>query len=81
MSRSTLDLFYSSAASTAGKNGEKCSKGDTSHIYIYTSGNLGNAALRLSCMVEMQFFLFSMDGKGNPKDLADAEAFHLLSLR
>ena len=27
------------------------------------------------------FFFFSMDGKGNPKNLADAEAFHLLSLR
>ena len=33
MSPSTLDLFCSSAASTAGKNGVKCSKGDTSHIY------------------------------------------------
>ena len=31
MSPSTLDLFYSSAASTAGKMGVKCSKGDTSH--------------------------------------------------
>ena len=35
MSPSTLNLFFSSAASTAGKIGVKCSKGDTSHIYIY----------------------------------------------
>ena len=36
MSPSTLDLFYSSAASTAGKMGVKCSKGDASphHIHI-----------------------------------------------
>ena len=35
MSPSMLDHFYSSAASTAGKIGVKCSKGDTSHMYIY----------------------------------------------